>query len=214
MKKNQHIQDLIAQGEHQQLDFKFEISDSKKLARTLAAFANTDGGTLLIGVKDNGHIAGVRSEEEYYMIEAAAEMYCRPKVAFEAKEWNMEGKIVLEIKVKPSTEKPHKSPDKNDAYKTYIRVDDENILAPEILNAAWTKIADLKGRYIIISKPVEKLLEYLDTNPYITVSRFRKIAKINYNTAKNILSDLLAIGSIGYQLVDKNIVYGIQKKDA
>ena len=52
------------------LDFKFEISDSKKIARTLVAFANTDGGRLLIGVKDNGSISGIRSEEEKYMIDS------------------------------------------------------------------------------------------------------------------------------------------------
>ena len=50
MKRRHPIEELIAQGEHQQLDFKFEVSDSKKIARTLSAFANTDGGRLLIGV--------------------------------------------------------------------------------------------------------------------------------------------------------------------
>ena len=68
-----YIHTLIAEGEHQQQDFKFEISDARKIAKTLSAFANTDGGRLLIGVKDNGRIAGVRSEEEKYMIEV--EMY-------------------------------------------------------------------------------------------------------------------------------------------
>ena len=208
MSKNHYITDLIAQGEHQQLDFKFEVSDSKKIARTLAAFANTDGGTLLIGVKDNGHIAGIRSDEEYYMIEAAAEMYCRPKVSFKAKEWNMEGKVILEVTVEPSSVKPHHSPDKDDNYKAYIRVRDENIVAPEILEMAWSKISSLYGTHLTISRPVEKLLKYLDVNPYITVSQFRKIAKISYIAAKNILSDLLAIGSIGYQLTDNKIVYG------
>jgi predicted HTH transcriptional regulator len=209
MKKKHPITELIAQGEHQKLDFKFEISDSKKIARTLSAFANTDGGTLLIGVKDNGHITGIRSEEEYYMLEAASKMYCRPEVPFEAKAWNMEGKTVLEVKVVSSPEKPHKSPDKYDVYQTYIRVKDENMLAPEILEMAWTKMAGLKGTHITLSKPVEKLLDYLNLNPYITVSQFRKIAKISYGTAKNILSDLLAINAIGYKCIDKNIVYGI-----
>ena len=208
MSKNHYISELIAQGEHRQLDFKFAVSDSKKIARTLSAFANTDGGTLLIGVKDNGHIAGVRSEEEYYMIEAAADMYCHPKVPFEAKEWNIDGKLILEVKVETSLLKPHQSPDKNDEYKTYIRVNDENIVAPEILEMAWSKISSLNGTHLTISRPVEKLLKYLDVNPYITVSQLRKIARINYPTAKNILSDLLAIGSIGYQLKDKRIVYG------
>ena len=85
-----HINKLIEQGENQQLDFKFEISDSRKIARTLVAFSNTDGGTLLVGVKDNGNIAGVRSEEEYFMIEAAARMYCRPEVKFTTREWELQ----------------------------------------------------------------------------------------------------------------------------
>jgi predicted HTH transcriptional regulator len=209
MSKKQYITDLIAEGEHQQLDFKFEVSDSKKIARTLSAFANTDGGTLLIGVKDNGHIAGIRSEEEYYMLEAASEMYCRPKVPIEAKEWNIEGKIVLEVKVKSSSLKPHQSPDKYNVYRSFIRIDDENILAPEILDMAWAKMTDLKGTHLTISKPVEILLHYLEINSYITTNQFRKLARINYYTAKNILSDLLAIGSLGYKLVDKKIVYGV-----
>ena len=77
-----YIHALIAEGEHQQQDFKFEISDARKIAKTLSAFANTDGGRLLIGVKDNGKIAGVRSEEEKYMIEAAAQLYCIPEVEY------------------------------------------------------------------------------------------------------------------------------------
>ncbi|MEZ5001122.1 MAG: ATP-binding protein [Bacteroidales bacterium] len=76
------LQLLIRQGEHQRLDFKYCISDSRKIAKTLSAFANTDGGTLLIGVRDNGSIAGVTSEEEFYMIDGAANLYCRPPVKY------------------------------------------------------------------------------------------------------------------------------------
>ena len=81
-----YILKLIQRGENQQLDFKFEISDSKKIARSLVAFANTDGGKLLVGVKDNGSIAGVRSDEEYHMVEAAAQLYCKPEVKFTSKQ--------------------------------------------------------------------------------------------------------------------------------
>ena len=48
MKKKHPIVSLIEQGEHQQLDFKFEVSDSKKIARTLSAFANTEIEELVI----------------------------------------------------------------------------------------------------------------------------------------------------------------------
>jgi predicted HTH transcriptional regulator len=145
MKKDHPIEALIAQGEHQQLDFKFEVSDSKKIARTLSAFANTDGGRLLIGVKDNGNIAGVRSEEEYYMIEAASAMYTRPNVPFTATRWELNGKTVLEVYIAPGARKPYTAPDKDDKYKAYIRVADENKLANEVLLFSWKKMERVNG---------------------------------------------------------------------
>ena len=60
------LMDLIEEGEHQQQDFKYRIDSSQKISKTLAAFANTDGGRLLIGVKDNGRIAGVDPQEEIH----------------------------------------------------------------------------------------------------------------------------------------------------
>jgi len=207
VKKRHPIEELISQGEHQQLDFKFEVSDSKKIARTLSAFANTDGGRLLIGVKDNGVIAGVRSEEEYYMIEAASTMYTRPVVPFEAKRWDIHGKTVLEIYIAPSPDKPHSAPDKDDKYKAYIRVNDENILANEILILFWQKEHRSKGVLLKISKPVERLFAWLDTHTYININQFCRIGHINYFTARNILSDLMAIGALQYSVVDKRILY-------
>ena len=90
-----YLQRLIAEGEHQRQDFKYEISDARKIARSLSAFSNTDGGRLLIGVQDNGRIAGVRSEEEIYMIEAAATSYCSPQVEIAMQTYTVEGKTVL-----------------------------------------------------------------------------------------------------------------------
>ena len=70
-----YIRELISQGEHEEQDFKFAISDARKIARSVSAFANNRGGRLLVGVKDNGTIAGVRSEEDIFVVEQAARMY-------------------------------------------------------------------------------------------------------------------------------------------
>lgn len=207
MKKKHPIEALIAEGEHQQLDFKFEVSDSKKIARTLSAFANTDGGRLLIGVKDNGVISGVRSEEEYYMIEAASRMYTHPEVPFTATRWDVNGKTVLEVCIAPSADKPHTAPDKDDKYKAYIRVADENMLANEVLMLSWRKKHMPDGTLLKISKPVEILFEWLDRHESISMNQFCRIARINYYTARNILSDLLAMDALRYIIVDKRIAY-------
>ena len=134
---SKYIQKLIDEGEHQMLDFKFEISDSKKIARTIVAFANTDGGRLLIGVKDNGNISGIKSEEEKHMIQTASEIYCRPTVEYKAQEWVINGKTVLEIIIPKSKYHKHRAPDHNNIYKVYIRVKDQNIIADNILLKIW-----------------------------------------------------------------------------
>ena len=64
MEDKKYLQSLINEGEHQQQDFKYRVSDALKLAKSVSAFANTDGGRLLIGVRDDGQMSGVRSEEE------------------------------------------------------------------------------------------------------------------------------------------------------
>ena len=207
MKKEHPIEILIAQGEHQQLDFKFEITDSKKIARTLSAFANTDGGKLLIGVKDNGHITGIQGDEEYYMIEAASELFTKPVVLFMATRWDVKGKTVLEITIVSGQEKPYFASDKEGKYKAYIRVADENKPANEVLLLSWKKIKKTEGTLLRITKPVESLFCFLEKNQAIHINQFCRVAHINYYTARNILSDLIVVGSLRYVVRDNRIMY-------
>ena len=130
------LQRKILQGEGVSLDFKFRIDDQKKIARTLAAFANTEGGSLLIGVKDNGKIAGTNPEEEYYMIEGAADLHTKPRVDFSSQVWQEGHHLVLEIIVEKSNVK-HKAKDEGDIWKTYVRVEDHTLIGNKILNKVW-----------------------------------------------------------------------------
>ncbi|MFZ4522802.1 MAG: helix-turn-helix domain-containing protein [Bacteroidales bacterium] len=182
-----HITKLIAEGEHQQLDFKFEISDAHKIARTLVAFANTDGGRLLVGVKDNGVLAGVRSEEEYYMVEAAAKMYCKPPVEFSVKEWNLNKKNILEIIILKSPDRPHLAQQKEGNWLAYHRVRDQNFLVNRILMRVWKLENNPGGVYVTFTDPEKFLLEFLETNASITLSKFIRLAGISRKKAENIL---------------------------
>jgi hypothetical protein len=207
MKKEHPIEAFIAQGEHQQLDFKFEVGDSKKVARTLSAFANTDGGRLLIGVKDNGYIRGIQGDEEYYMVEAASKLYTQPVVPFAATRWDVRGKSVLEIWIASGADRPYLAPDKDDRYRAYIRVADENILANAVLLLSWEKQQNPAGILLEIGRPVERLFRYLEKNPTIHIQQFCRVAHINYYMARHILSDLLAVGSMRYVVKDNRILY-------
>lgn len=207
-----HIRKLIAQGEHQQLDFKFGITDSRKIARTLSAFSNTDGGRLLIGIKDNGMIAGVRSEEEFYMIQAAAELYTKPQVQFEVKEWTIDGKRVLEIIVPKSKGELYLAPDKNNQFLAYIRVLDENYM----VNSVWIKAYKWKnnpgGVFIRYGKNEMALLKYLEEYTTITLSRYTKLTSLPRRDAENILAGFLAIDMIGIIFSESGISYGLSDR--
>jgi len=187
---------LIEQGEHQQQDFKFAVNDAKKIARTLSAFANTDGGKLLIGVKDNGAVAGVRSDEEYHMIESAAQLYCKPEIAFSAKKHIVNSKIVLEIDIAASNRKPHLAPDENDLMRAYIRYKDENKVAQIVHFKAMTAAQKEHSVQIHFSEAEKFLLEYLETHPNITHKKYSKYAGISHQKATEILSDLLNLNLI------------------
>ncbi|MEI7724415.1 MAG: ATP-binding protein [Bacteroidota bacterium] len=188
-----HITKLIAEGEHQQLDFKFEIADAHKIARTLVAFANTDGGRLLIGVKDNGALAGVRSEEEYYMVEAAAKMYCKPAIDFSVKEWNLNKKTILEIIILKSANRPHFAQQKEGNWLAYHRVKDQNFVVNRILMRVWKLETMPAGVYLKFTDPEKFLLEFLETNPSITLSKFIRLAGISRKKAENILIRFLML---------------------
>ena len=198
-----HIHKLIEEGEHQMLDFKFEISDSKKIARTLVAFANTDGGRLLIGVKDNGAISGIRSEEEKHMIQTASEMYCIPNVNFQAKEWNINGKTVLEIIVPKSKYHKHKAPDHNNIYKVYIRVKDQNILADGILLKIWKYQNNKQEVRVTFTESEMFLLKYLNDNKRITLKEFMKAAKISKKEAEKTLVNFTLINMLKLEITEK-----------
>ena len=170
-----YIHALIAEGEHQQQDFKFEISDARKIAKTLSAFANTNGGRLLIGVKDNGKIAGIRSEEEKYMIEAAAQLYCVPEVEYSLQTYIVEGRQVLVATIE---ETPHKP----------VYAKDENILATPIHLRVWQQSDSPRGELIRYTEREQLLLDQLEHGTLLSLNRYCRQTGLSRRAAEHLLA--------------------------
>ena len=211
---SRYIHNLIAQGEHQQLDFKFQVNDSRKIARTLVAFANTDGGKLLIGVKDNGVIAGVRTDEEYHMIEAAASMYCKPEIDFAFRPWIIDGKQLLEIDVPALKVKPAFVLTEENRWMAYVRVGDQNILATPLQIKFWKRINSEQGTVIKYSDKERILLSYLNAHPFITLGKFSRMAEIPKYKAENILVNLMCAGLVEMGQNERYAWFRLKEADA
>lgn len=209
---DRYIHNLINQGEHQTLDFKHSISDSKKIARSIAAFANTNGGKLLVGVRDNGSIAGVQSDEEFYMVQAAADLYCKPSVNFETKVWNIEGKTVLEITIpKFDEDQLITAPNKEGKYRVYIRVKDQNFIVNNIYLKAWNKKKFGTGVLIRYDKPEKILFEYLHENDSISFSQFKKLVNLSKYKAEKVLINLIVLNLIEILFTENSVAYKLVK---
>lgn len=192
---------LIREGEHQQLDFKFRVDDSKKIARTLAAFANTDGGKLLIGVKDNGKITGVDPSEELHMIDAAAAMYCKPAVQFSSVVWQEDMKLVLEIRVEKTVKKPILALDEEGKWKAYVRRNDHTLLANKILLKVWqNESIEFKEKPIKIGADETKLLNLIATHTDLTLSQIYKLSDLPKNKI-----DRSLVVFIGWRLIEMDL---------
>ena len=167
MTHSDYIHRLISEGEHVHQDFKFEISDARKIAKSISAFANTEGGRLLVGVKDNGKIAGVRSEEEIYMIEAAAQRYCTPPVDIHTYIYKVEGKDVLEAVI------------------------DE----PIHLNI-WRHNRTEEKIVVTYTPHEQEVLKLLEQHQPITLNQCQRLSRMNRKQITSLLADFIRFGLV------------------
>jgi ATP-dependent DNA helicase RecG len=104
------VKELIAQGEGQAIEFKQEFVTT--LDAELVAFANTNDGTILIGVRDNGQVCGVtkdpRRVEECLM--GLCRVNCTPPLTPSVEVVDVEGKPVLLVRVREEWQrKPYRA---------------------------------------------------------------------------------------------------------
>lgn len=209
-----YLKKLIEEGENQYLDFKFCVSDSRKIARTLSAFSNSYGGKLLIGVRDNGSIAGIKSDEEIYMVDTAAHLFCRPEIKYIIKQHVAGGKTVLEVEVLKGDKRPYQAKDENGKWLSYFRHNDQNLAANRVLLQVWRKEEKGSGVLVKFSKAENSLMDYLIKNRSITLSRFRKVARISSYRAEAILANLMIFKVIIMKASEKGFSYEIHPDES
>lgn len=185
------LRNLILKGENETVDFKQTISGIQKIAKTLVAFANTKGGKVLVGVKDNGKVVGVRSEEERYMLQGAADNFCKPPVKLVFSEEMVEGRPVLVAEIPESDLKPHFAKGEDGKWWAYIRVKDQCLLASKVMLDVMKSDTRGEESKITFGKAEKRLLEYLETNNRITAKEFCKIANISRWRANKILVNMV-----------------------
>ncbi|MFC0906126.1 helix-turn-helix domain-containing protein [Clostridium sp. MT-14] len=71
---------IIENGENSYIEFKEEGIKAKELAEEIVAFANSEGGTILIGVSDDGKIKGITDKNIEEKIMNVCRNNCIPNI--------------------------------------------------------------------------------------------------------------------------------------
>lgn len=92
------------------VDVELKEMYSKTILREIVAFANTSGGTIYVGIDDNGNVKGVEDADDTMLrISNIVRDNILPEVVpfIQIKMIRMEGKPVIEITVSIGTERPY-----------------------------------------------------------------------------------------------------------
>ena len=194
--KIKNLYRFIEEGESETLDFKKEITSAHKIAKSMVSFANHKGGRLLIGVRDDKVITGIKTEEEKYMLDLAANFYCKPAVEIKIKEYNVNGKTVLEALIPEGQNKPYYAKGDDEKWWVYVREKDQSVLASKVTVDVLKRHANGEQTKIEYSSKEKALLDYLKAHQRITLKEFCKLINVSRWRATKILVNLVSIGVI------------------
>ena len=111
MKSDEDLLSAITLGEDSTRQFKANVKNSDSLASEMAAFANSEGGTIFIGVADDGATPGLSGEDVArinQLISNAASHLVRSPLAVQTRNVPLpEGRIVIVLTVPKGMDKPY-----------------------------------------------------------------------------------------------------------
>jgi len=215
MDDKQYLLSLIREGEHQQQDFKYRVADACKLARSVSAFANTDGGRLLIGVRDDGHLSGVRSEEEIYMMHQAAYKYCKPEASITFDTYHAAPsdpvsesrrlRTIVVATVPRSEKRPVCAQDEEGRMRAYIRIADENIVASPVHLALWRESQKPQGAMITYDDDIRHLLDVMQGQQ--TLKQIVRLSHLPYHKVVTLLARLIHFNLVRWEYANQQFVF-------
>lgn len=190
---------LVAEGEGQHLEFKRRASDPERIVREMVAFANTGGGTLLVGVADNGSIPGLKyPEEESFVIRQAIEKYIQPPLTYREEVIAVApARFVLAYHIKAG--KKYLYQIRHGRKLTcFVRVQDKSLKASYEMKTVLRYRNRKRSLLIRYGEHEQLLMKFLSEYKTITVGDFAKLANLPYRQASQklvylVLANLLKI---------------------
>src|SRR5688500_12453512 len=181
---------LVSNGEGPSLELKRKATFPEKIVREMIAFANTNGGIVLIGIGDDGSIPGLKHpEDELYVMQQALK---KVRPALQTKTTLIpigNFRTVIQYEISESKRKPHYLLGANNVKESFVRVDDKSIKASRELREIVKRKQKMKDIRFHYGEHEKFLMQYLDEKKSITLKEFVNLTGLNriYASRKLIL---------------------------
>ncbi|WP_297338079.1 ATP-binding protein [Algoriphagus sp.] len=188
----QEIKNLAIKGEGLTLEFKKKIAFPEKVVKELVALANTAGGTLLVGVDDDGTVSGQRFiEEEIFVLQKAIRELIFPPLDYEVISVKLnEKKGVAAFLIPQSKVRPHYLLEKQ-RKQAFVRVADRSVQASKEVWEILKRGRNPKDTVFTYGKKEEILMKSLGEKDRITMKEYARLAKLPYFLASKTLVRLV-----------------------
>lgn len=193
------IKEIIRQGEGTQVEFKKILPQLEKIAKTIVAFANSHGGTLIVGIQDDKFVCGITDlEEQLYILDKAIHFYSRPPVPIRFHEEEIFGKSILVVEIEESHSKPHRALSTQGEWLVYVRDQDQCVVASNlVVKVLETQMAQRESE---TAKPLTNnelaLFGFLERQNRITLKDYAKLINVSKRRAFRILINLTLNGKL------------------
>lgn len=194
----QELRRLVALGESGTLEFKRKAAYPEKIVREMIAFANTKGGTLLLGVGDDGSLPGLKyPEDESHVIQEALKK-CRPRLPVHEQFIPIgNARTIIRYDIEESTKKPHYLT-AGGQQESFVRVNDQSIKASREVKEIVKRARKKKDIRFYYGEHERFLMQYLDAHPAITLTKFIELSGLKRFYASKklvllVLADVLNI---------------------
>ena len=115
------VREMITGGESAAVEFKRDDIRPEQLAREVVAMANQQGGTILLGVEDDGTISGIKRDNlQEWIFDTALGRYVYPALELEYGVVEIDGSRVAVLSVDSGRSKPYVLRN-NDREEIYVR---------------------------------------------------------------------------------------------
>ena len=181
----------------------------------MVGFANSGGGQLLVGVDDDGRIAGLKfAEEERFVIDRAIRVHGIPGLKYQSQFIPLNSKrSILHYRVSESRRKPVyflENPTQDTRGEAFIRHQDKTIKASPEMVQILKRSRVKKSTVIKLGNEEQQLFNFIARHGQATLMDFMHICGLSRALASKKLVDLV-MSNILEIVADEKVDYFIMK---